>query len=167
LVRSLSLGQRCLLWGYTLLFTFVLPFICWGAVAAPGHPHRTPHFVFADPLLVKTRTIDETANDSSMTVAAVTHPHHPAQQDKQSRSASLAVVTTVGVATSCLLSPTDAPVSGRAAPTLLLFSILLLLLTVAPAVHRLDRLDFACWVRSPLPQPYVCAVPLPPPRLSF
>jgi hypothetical protein len=30
----------------------VLPFLCWGAWATPGHPHARPHFVFAAPLLV-------------------------------------------------------------------------------------------------------------------
>lgn len=28
----------------------VLPFICWGAWATPGHPHSSPHFVFFEPL---------------------------------------------------------------------------------------------------------------------
>lgn len=32
-------------------FVFVLPFICWGAVATPGHPHARPHFVFTAPEL--------------------------------------------------------------------------------------------------------------------
>lgn len=164
--QSLALGQRLLLGCYVALFAWVLPFICWGAMADPGHSHRTPHFVFADPLLVKTRTVDESADDLRVT-AAVIHQHHPKQQDKQYRSASLTLVTTVGVAMSCLLSPTDTPVSGRATPTLLLFSILLLLLAVAPAFHRLDRLDFIHWLRPLLPQPYFYTVPLPPPRLSF
>lgn len=31
------------------LWCFVLPFICWGAWAAPGHAHSGPHIVFAPP----------------------------------------------------------------------------------------------------------------------
>ena len=33
------------------LYAFVLPFVCWGAQAAPGHPHALPHFVFAEPVM--------------------------------------------------------------------------------------------------------------------
>lgn len=38
-------------WFYILYFGLGLPFICWGAVATPGHPHSRPHFVFTDPPL--------------------------------------------------------------------------------------------------------------------
>ncbi len=31
------------------LFGLVLPFICWGAQATPGHPHARAHFVFLAP----------------------------------------------------------------------------------------------------------------------
>lgn len=31
------------------LFGLVLPFICWGVQAAPGHPHARAHFVFLAP----------------------------------------------------------------------------------------------------------------------
>lgn len=30
-------------------FAVLLPFICWGALATPGHPHSHPHFVFWSP----------------------------------------------------------------------------------------------------------------------
>lgn len=36
---------------YVVFLGAVLPFICWGAWADPGHPHAGPHFVFADPPL--------------------------------------------------------------------------------------------------------------------
>ena len=36
---------------YSLLLGLVLPFICWGTLATPGHPHQMPHFVFVMPLL--------------------------------------------------------------------------------------------------------------------
>lgn len=36
---------------YTLLLGFVLPFICWGALADPSHPHRAAHLVFLMPPL--------------------------------------------------------------------------------------------------------------------
>ena len=31
------------------LFGLVLPFVCWGAEATPGHPHARAHFVFMTP----------------------------------------------------------------------------------------------------------------------
>ena len=30
-------------------YAVLLPFICWGALGTPGHPHSRPHFVFAPP----------------------------------------------------------------------------------------------------------------------
>ncbi|MCB0045368.1 MAG: hypothetical protein KDD92_08060 [Caldilineaceae bacterium] len=34
---------------YAFFIGLILPFICWGALANPAHPHAGPHFVFADP----------------------------------------------------------------------------------------------------------------------
>jgi len=36
---------------YAGLYAFVLPLICWGAQATPGHPHLRAHFVFAEPIV--------------------------------------------------------------------------------------------------------------------
>lgn len=160
--QSLALGQRLLLGCYVLLFALILPFICWGALAEPGHPHRTPHFVFADPVLVKVRSMDETADELTIPSAAVPHQQH----HKQHGGVLLTGVTTADKETLCYLRATDDPVSGRATPTLLLFSILLLLLLAARAVPQPDCLAFVRWVRPPLPRSCFCAVPLPPPRLS-
>lgn len=33
-----------------VIFGLVLPFICWGAEATPGHPHARAHFVFLAPM---------------------------------------------------------------------------------------------------------------------
>ena len=40
--------------GMAGLFAFVLPFICWGAMQTPGHPHPGPHFVFTAPPQIRT-----------------------------------------------------------------------------------------------------------------
>jgi hypothetical protein len=40
---------RVLAAAYTVLLGFVLPFICWGTLATPGHPHRMAHLVFLIP----------------------------------------------------------------------------------------------------------------------
>lgn len=34
---------------FTAIFGLVLPFICWGAEATPGHAHPRAHFVFLPP----------------------------------------------------------------------------------------------------------------------
>ena len=47
------------------LFGLVLPFLCWGAQATPGHPHARAHFVFLAP--------EEHAHDS------VPHDHGVAE----------------------------------------------------------------------------------------
>ncbi len=40
--------------GYSVLLGLVLPFICWGTLATPGHPHRMAHLVFLmPPILVE------------------------------------------------------------------------------------------------------------------
>lgn len=42
-------------WGAGLLLFYIvylgliLPFVCWGAMGTPGHPHPVAHFVFAVP----------------------------------------------------------------------------------------------------------------------
>ncbi len=40
---------RCLSLFLAGIFALVLPFICWGAEATPGHPHARAHFVFLAP----------------------------------------------------------------------------------------------------------------------
>jgi hypothetical protein len=51
-------GRHSLLTGsYLLYLALVLPFICWGALANPGHPHAGAHFVFATPPGVHERQV--------------------------------------------------------------------------------------------------------------
>ncbi|MCE7987723.1 MAG: hypothetical protein DYG89_41700 [Caldilinea sp. CFX5] len=140
---------------YVLFFALILPLICWGAWAEPGHPHRTPHFVFVDPAAHALHPPAETRNNWA--TAPSVHQQHQ-------RMAALAVVPLRFDATCHLRA---APlVNGRATPTLLLFSILLLILLAERTPRRLERLGFVSWVRPLFPQAYVCAVLLPPPRLS-
>lgn len=46
-----SAGQFLILAGLAILLAGVLPFVCWGSSADPGHAHALPHFVFAAPTL--------------------------------------------------------------------------------------------------------------------
>ena len=54
--HRLSRPQTMVAAAYSVLLGTVLPFICWGAWAQPGHPHGGPHFVFADPPATHTHT---------------------------------------------------------------------------------------------------------------
>lgn len=45
-MNSAMRGLHLTMAGY---FAVLLPFICWGALATPGHPHSHPHFVFWSP----------------------------------------------------------------------------------------------------------------------
>lgn len=54
--RSVLSKERLVRWVafvYAFHLALVLPFICWGAVGTPGHPHPHAHFVFMDPGLVE------------------------------------------------------------------------------------------------------------------
>ena len=51
--RALSGWQQVALFTYAMFLAVVMPFICWGAWAEPGHPHGSPHFVFATPVLIE------------------------------------------------------------------------------------------------------------------
>lgn len=143
--RRLPCWQRLLLGCYSALFALLLPFICWGALAEPGHPHRTPHFVFADPAPNRpTRSSRNSADDSHGSAHAV------------------ATVSTQPAAICYLLA--DSPVAGRATPMLLLFTILLLLLVETALSGQIDRAAVVCRLQPLLAQARFIAVPLPPPR---
>ena len=43
--------QRLILGTMAVLWAGILPWLCWGGWSTPGHPHATPHFVFAKPPL--------------------------------------------------------------------------------------------------------------------
>lgn len=36
---------------YVIYLGLILPFVCWGAMGQPGHPHPVAHFVFAVPAI--------------------------------------------------------------------------------------------------------------------
>ena len=61
-----SLHYKLLAAAYTVLLGLVLPFICWGTLATPGHPHRMAHLVFFMPPMYaamqnEARTLDDQA----------------------------------------------------------------------------------------------------------
>lgn len=48
-LRVSTYRQRFILATMVVLWVGVLPWLCWGGWSTPGHPHATPHFVFAKP----------------------------------------------------------------------------------------------------------------------
>lgn len=147
----LPIWQRLVLGGYSALFGLFLPLICWGAAAEPGHPHRYPHFVFAEP-------------QRNPAVQLPTVPH--ATMHGMSASSTHEAENMTKTPAICALAP-DGAIAGRATPTLMLFSLLLLTFLTAWFVRRLDWPHIAFWRRLPFPKTLVLPVPLPPPRLSL
>lgn len=152
---------QCIVLGfYVALFALVLPLICWGALAEPGHPHRLPHFVFADPVL--TVPDGHAARSGQPANATATQPallRHGAQHGPQPVAVQQARVLAVCSALA------DGVIPGRATPTLMVFSLLLLLFLAAWTIRPHDLLHFATWQRLHTPQARFLPVPLPPPRL--
>lgn len=82
-----SLHYKLLAAIYTVLLGLVLPFICWGTLATPGHPHRMAHLVFWMPPLYleaqnKANTVDHTAHLASLPDGKLhgDHAQHTAKQ---------------------------------------------------------------------------------------
>jgi hypothetical protein len=66
---------------YTVLLGVVLPFICWGTLATPGHPHRMAHIVFFLPSM--RAEIPALGNDTDH----AGHLQHQMQGDQDSSAA--------------------------------------------------------------------------------
>lgn len=148
--------QRFLLGGYSALLALVLPLICAGAAADPSHPHRYPHFVFAEPVQHHAPRSQPLAHAAMRTMTA------SSAHQRDSHEAS--VRTEQSLAT-CALSP-NGSIAGRATLTLLVFSILLLLALADWVVRRLDGPRFVLWRHLHCAASLALPVPLPPPRLS-
>lgn len=150
----LSTWHRLVLGGYSVLFALVLPLICWGAAAEPDHPHRFPHFVFAEPLLNPahlTPLPDHVAPDEMHMAAAHQRNDHDAAAPGEPALATCSLRTT-GV------------IAGRATPTLMVFSILLLVFLGKWTARRADGLHTLLWRYLQWPESLFLPVPLPPPR---
>ncbi|MBK8045953.1 MAG: hypothetical protein IPK16_01730 [Anaerolineales bacterium] len=60
---------RVLVLTYALYAGLILPFVCWGAWAVPGHPHGHPHFVFSPPDLTPSHHAAHVHDNESQPVA--------------------------------------------------------------------------------------------------
>lgn len=149
--RSPRPWQRGLLIFYVILLGLVMPFICWGALAEPNHPHRTPHFVFTDPVMVISHTVGGAADAKP----------HSLQEHLQMLQMQQDLAEAKQTATGD--NDQTAPV-GRSTLKLLLFSMLVLLAHALWELLRIDRPYALLFVTYLFAKSPGLKVPLPPPR---
>jgi hypothetical protein len=72
---------------YVIYLGLILPFVCWGALGTPGHPHPVAHFVFAMPEIphADPLNLDQIPGLSAF-VADAAHADHTAQADPAGQS---------------------------------------------------------------------------------
>jgi hypothetical protein len=148
---QLSAGQRALSIGYSIIFALILPLICWGAYATPGHPHRIPHFVFVEPTLKAPAPKPVVALSPSMPG----HEHHNHSEMMPMAPASE--------------DPTPEPnqrVAGRASLSLLLFSILIFVAVDLWLYRKIDERQQRRFILALFVKPAVLPILLPPPRIA-
>lgn len=102
---------------FVVLFAFVLPFVCWGAQATPGHPHARAHFVFLPPA-----PVDQAHHDAQSSAAGAGHAHPYADTDLPAGKATpsvLAISLLLLIALAALSTlPDDPPAFVRWQPVL-------------------------------------------------
>jgi hypothetical protein len=133
------------------LYAFVLPFICWGAQATPGHSHASPHFVFVEPSTPRPGGHPTLAGQSSV------------EQMKTAIAATICGAHAL---------PFDLPVSnatqqpaGQSTPSQLVISTLFLVGAVAALqLRRVDGPGSVVWLVAACAAPFCFRIPTPPPR---
>jgi hypothetical protein len=131
-------------------FAFVLPFICWGAVATPGHPHARPHFVFVAP---------------ELTSGAVAAPLQRPTLTETLRRLALASWCGAGAPTQEGLLEEGHAAAGQSIPAVLAVSLLAPLVLLAASLVLLRRLPhFALFLQSLWGRSFALRLSTPPPR---
>jgi hypothetical protein len=133
---------------YAGLYAFVLPLICWGAEATPGHPHARAHFVFVAPVLHE--------HDNLQALHSV--------KDWLARYGNTADCLLNGANATQSPAAPDMPV-GRAVPSqLALVSVIPLAQVASMLPPDRDRGGFSVWLADSIRMPFHPRVPTPPPR---
>ncbi|HRJ41899.1 MAG: hypothetical protein KJZ86_24510 [Caldilineaceae bacterium] len=149
-----TMPRKGLLLFLVLIHAFVLPFVCWGEVATPGHPHKMLHFVFAESAPLSwtgQKVLQEAASEGPHALTGVQHTasHHSA-------------VPNTPEDTKPAENP---PVAGRSVPSTILASLVLLISTQEPIVTRIGNLSSADAPSMPALSSIDISIPTPPPRL--
>lgn len=137
---------------YILYFALGMPFICWGAVATPGHPHRLPHFVFAPPTL--SPAAQHTVGTQTGSQYGMAHVH------------GLTAPAPTQQAPAQTPSSADQPsnVAGRSTPMASAITLLTLLFVSAWWLPCSPRLSFMVTLGDLYVRPFAPAPLTPPPR---
>ncbi len=144
-------GRRFIQWFYIVYFALGMPFICWGAVATPGHPHRLPHLVFALPAIgMPTRQQPEAHLGHGQ--HGVTHLHQP----------SVAKQTVTSQPPPPTGQPSD--VTGRSTPDASAITLLALIFVGAWRFQWLPQFLFAFNLGDLYKRPFTPIPLTPPPR---
>lgn len=147
----------CIHLALVAFYAFVLPFICFGAMATPGHPHARPHFVFTDPPRIP-ETLPSTVSGAEWLLLNAS-----AWLCTPPDSASALSNATTSDAYS-----TTKSVAGRSAPaTLVLFSLLLFHVGQVILLARSHPKGFPRTVGGLHPRILELPPPCPPPRLTI
>jgi hypothetical protein len=134
---------------YAAFFGLVLPFICLGAQATPGHPHAFAHFVFVAPTLAQSAIPGNV--DAATWLASGGHS---------------ALCTSQSATGAAERSSDTLPLApGRSAPTLMISGLLLLVVFVTPLLAPGANRPTIVRKRESVP-PFLLEllVPTPPPR---
>jgi hypothetical protein len=133
---------------YAGYLALLLPFICWGTQATPGHPHAIPHFVFAEP--TRSTVMTTTGLDAAAFLATL------GEDDLCSSTESLSLQQRA--------SETAQLPAGSSIPSLVVSLLLLAAAAVTPLLSaRLRQSAVRYWGDS-LTGGLLPAVPTPPPR---
>ncbi len=156
--RGFGAWSQAFIVGYALFLALGLPFICWGALADPSHPHGGPHFVFADPPAHRADA-----------VAAVRAPSLQAllTSDCGSGRVGFNPPEELAAALGLTAAATDAPrPAAQSLPDSLI--ALLMLAVVAAAVYFLRLLaSYRRMIALPSVPELRLPVPTPPPRTGL
>lgn len=133
---------------YAALFAVVLPFICFGALGTPGHPHALPHLVFLAPVMSK--AMGDTSSGGGQMLAV--HAEHLLC----SSAGVHALHTHQGM-------PQPLP-AGRSSPPILAVASLLILQLFTCRRHCQSTPSFLVWCSDPLLVAPTLSVIVPPPR---
>jgi hypothetical protein len=138
----------CLHLFYAGYLALILPFICWGAQATPGHPHAIPHFVFAEP-----------SRSAVMTTAGLDAAAYLATLGEDDLCSSTEAISLHQRASETAQLP-----AGSSIPSLMVSLLLLAAAAVAPLLSsQLRQSTMKYWSDLP-PGGLLPAVPTPPPR---